>query len=274
MHIPLRFLAILFLCAFTAQTFLISSSSTAEAQNPSPGLTLRAPLKILVPAYFYPGAEWARLSNTAAGHRERVWAIGNPFNGPGNAFDPNYDAAFKTLRANGGRVVGYLHTTWGNRAIGDVQADVDSWLQWYSIDGFFVDEMDNVAGSNEAYYQSLFDYIRRQLPTGLVVGNPGTSTSQSYLFHDGERVATQLCLYEGHSGFLSWTPDPWTAAFAPSNFYALPYDTSVGVWQATVDHAYAMRCGWVYVTDDDLPNPWDTLPGYFETMAAYIAARY
>ena len=30
--------------------------------------------------------------------------------------------------------------------------------------------------------------------------------------------------------------------------------------------------GWIYVTDDDLPNPWDTLPAYWTNLTALVAA--
>ena len=36
--------------------------------------------------------------------------------------------------------------------------------------------------------------------------------------------------------------------------------------------AAANNVGWIYVTDDTLNNPWDTLPGYFEALVAAAAA--
>jgi len=231
-------------------------------------------MKVLVPAYFYPGVEWTRLAASSAKNPGRIVAIGNPFNGPGNAFDPNYQAVFTALRLNKGEVVGYVHTTYGNRPRQDVEADIDRWLQWYAIDGIFVDEMNNVPDTNERYFQHIHDYIQSKRPGSMVIGNPGTSTTEGYLISGRRRVSTQLCIFEKPNGFLNWKPPTWTAKYPRRNFCVLPYSTSAAQWQKFVDHAYAMNCGHVYFTDDVLPNPWDTLPGYFEPMVDYISARY
>src|SRR5262245_38829584 len=72
--------------------------------SPANPVLLDQRLRVLVPAYFYPlpGSPWSRLSAAAAAHPGRIAAIGDPFNGPGPAFDPAYDAVFRDLRASGG----------------------------------------------------------------------------------------------------------------------------------------------------------------------------
>lgn len=37
-----------------------------------------------------------------------------------------------------------------------------------------------------------------------------------------------------------------------------------------VEKAKEAGIGWIYVTDDVLPNPWDTLPSYWEAEIAAI----
>ena len=37
-----------------------------------------------------------------------------------------------------------------------------------------------------------------------------------------------------------------------------------------VDRAVTRRSGWVYVTDDVLPNPWDTLPPYWNAFVSRV----
>lgn len=236
----------------------------------------RAALNVLVPAYFYPvaGSPWDRLTQTAGLHPGRVGAIGDPFNGPGPSFDPTYDAAFRAFRAAGGRLIGYVYTSYGNRSAALVKADIDSWYSWYELDGIFLDEMDNVPGAHESYYLDLADHVRMHQAQAWIVGNPGSSTSPGYLFQGSSAVTSALCIYEGGSGFLAWQNDPWTEAYARRHFYALPYNTGGAGWQAAVDHAWSNHCGLVYVTDDVLPNPWDTLPAYFESMVQYVATNY
>ncbi len=61
----------------------------------------------------------------------------------------------------------------------------------------------------------------------------------------------------------------WHAQHAPGNFGIIPYAVP------SLDPAFVQTArqtvGWIYVTDDDLPNPWDTLPGYFPALLAELA---
>lgn len=268
--------------ALVAALALVSASpapqsSARAASHPQLAPTLvRPPLCVLVPAYFYPvpGSPWGRLDAAAAANPQRILAIGDPANGPGLAIDPSYTAAFQSFRASGGTLLGYVYTSYGARPLATVLADVDLWFSMYSADGIFVDEMDNTPGAHESYYRAIYVHVQAQRAHSLVVGNPGTSTVPSYLGSNVQPVVSALCINETGTGFLSWTSDPWVAMRARSHFYALPYATPANGWQAAVDHAFAQNCGFVYVTDDTLPNPWDTLPSYFESMVGYIAANY
>jgi hypothetical protein len=254
-------------------------AALGQVSNPASVRSARAPvlaepaLRVLVPAYFYPvtNSPWTRLSAVAAAHPGRITVIGDPYNSPGLAFDASYAAAFADFRAHGGTLLGYVYTSYATRPLAAVLADMDQWLAWYPLDGFFVDEMANTPGQFESYYRAIYQHARALIPDAPVVGNPGTSTAPSYLVWQGKRVASTVCIYEGGSGFSTWQSDAWVKALPRQNFYVLPYATPASGWQATVDHAFAENCGWVYVTDDVMPNPWDTLPAYFEALAAYVA---
>lgn len=233
-------------------------------------------LRILVPAYFYPvpGSPWTRLNAAAQAHQDRVFAIGNPASGPGVSIDPSYAQAFASFRASGGRLLGYVATSYGARPVTAVIADIDLWTQMYPVDGIFLDEMDNVPGAHEDYYGRLYKHVQARIPGGFVVGNPGVSTSESYL-HAGTRpVSDALCITETSTNFLTWHADPWVAHYRRQHFYALPYGVASGAWTPVVQHAFAENIGWLYVTDDVLPNPWDTLPSYFEALVTYVATNY
>jgi len=45
-----------------------------------------------------------------------------------------------------GKVLGYVDTRNGTRAINLVKADIDNWYGWYSIDGIFFDQMAATTG--------------------------------------------------------------------------------------------------------------------------------
>lgn len=251
---------------------LLASSSPVDAQRALPA---EQHLRVLVPAYFYPvpGSPWDRLIATSESNPTLVWAIGNPGSGPGAAIDPTYVATFTAFQRSG-RLLGYVYTSYGARPLVDVFADIDTWYAWYAPDGIFVDEMDNVPLAHESYYRAIFQHVAAAHPKAAVVGNPGTTSTLDYLDGAFGRCASTLCLFENSSGFLAYTPQPWVLTRPRREFYALPHSTAAADWPAVVDHAFASHFGWVYVTNDTLPNPWDTLPPYFEAMVDTIRARY
>lgn len=240
-------------------------------------------VNIMVPAYFNPSggsgaAGWAALNAAAAALPNRVVAVANPYNGPYNATLPEYAAAITSLQRASGRVIGYVHTTYSSRSLDLVKADVDNWYAFYpSLNGIFVDEVANTAG-HEAYYQDLYLYVKSKNSSSLVVNNPGTSTLPSYLFYNGSRITDVICVFEGNgSAALQWTQATWTSAYPRSNFFTLAYDVPANDdisnfdYETIIDRAYQQNVGWVYVTDDILENPWDTIATYFSDEVEYIA---
>lgn len=250
---------------------LCALGGALAAQQPPPPA-----LRVLVPAYFYPvpGSPWSRLNAMASAHPGRIHAIGNPASGPGGAIDPNYSATFNAFRASGGKLLGYVDSNYGQRPLGAVRADIVKWFAFYPLDGIFVDQMDNVPGGHERYYAWIHGFVKRHLPQAIVVANPGVSTTPSYLQLGATTIASALCIHENSTNFLQWSADPWVASFPRERFYALPYAVGASGWHACVDHAFAENVGWFFTTNDVLPNPWDTLPPYFETMVGYVAANY
>ncbi len=230
-------------------------------------------MRVLVPAYFYPvaGSPWERLTAAAALHPGRVAAIGNPASGPGASPDPSYVAAFGAFRAAGGTLLGYVPSGYGARPSAMVEAEMALWFGWYDAAGIFLDEMDNVPGAHEAYYRGLYAWLETNWPGKTLVANPGTASTLDYLDGAFGRCADALCLFESSAAFRVWSPDPWTVGRPRREVYALPYGVGASEWPAVVDHAARNRVGWLYTTDDVLPNPWDTLPSWFEAFVARVA---
>lgn len=177
------------------------------------------------------------------------------------------------MHNKGGRILGYVYTSYGNRSQSDVQADIDRWFQWYGtnyIDGIFLDEQASVSGK-ESYYKSIYQYIQSKKSAALVVGNPGTNTIESYLVSSGQRVTDVVCVFETDSAqFSSWTPAAWYSKYSRENFYVLLYNCSTGSWTTRIDQVKNKNVGWVYITNDILDNPWDTLPPYFGDLCNYV----
>lgn len=227
-------------------------------------------VNILLPAYFYPSSDpnqsfWDEM--TAAAGQVGITAIMNPANGPGSSANSDYTTAVDAFRAAGGKVVGYAHTSYGVRSQAEVLSEVASYASFYNIDGIFLDEMSNKSG-DLAYYQSLYSSIKSTNPGYRIFGNPGTNTLESYL-----TAADVLVTFENQTGYDTYTPDTWTNNYTADHFAHLLYNvTDEAAMLANVALAADRNVDYLYITNDTQPNPWDTLPHYWNAEVSAISA--
>ncbi len=229
-------------------------------------------IKIMVPAYFDPSSStyWDSLKVQSSKFPDRIYAIANPSSGPGKSFNSAYAAVIDSMHGNSGHVIGYVWTNYGRTTINKVESLIDTWYSFYpTIDGIFFDGMASSSGK-ESFYQTLYNYVKQKNSAALVVGNPGTNTLETYLYYNGSRVADVLCIFET-TGFNTWVPSSWCSNYSRTNFYAIPYDIPDTEWVSTVDRASSLNIGWIYVTDANTPNPYNTLPSYFDEECSYVA---
>lgn len=227
--------------------------------------------EILVPAYFYPSSDpnlsfWDEMT-AAASQGVSITAIMNPNSGPSTAVNSDYTAAVNAFRAAGGKVIGYVSTSYGARNASAVLADVNAYKNFYQIDGIFLDEMHNTA-DKLSYYQTLRTDIAGINASYKVIGNAGTNTLEAYT-----NAADVLITFENQSGYASNVPDAWTANYAANRFANLVYNIgSATEMQTIVGLAQSRNVGYIYVTNDNGANPWDTLPSYWKAEVTAVSA--
>ena len=233
-----------------------------------------APLGIMVPAYFYPepGGLWHSMSNAAT--RVPLTAILNPDSGPGASRDPAYAAAITNLQRAGGRVIGYVATGYSSSNSVTVKAQIDLFLDWYAVNGIFLDEMtDDDSAQHVAYYADIYQFVKAHNPVLTVTGNPGNKSVEAYLTRP---AVDMLVVFEDGAGYNSSPPDAWVTNHLARHFVHLPYAVpSAATMTNYVQLARQRNAGWVYITDDSLvpdQNPWDTLPAYWLKEVEYIRA--
>lgn len=136
----------------------------------------------IIPMYSYPvgkyQSEWEKLYNLNT--PKRVYVIINPNSGPGNKTDTNYADAINKLKAKGFRIIGYVHTSYGQRNLYSVKNDIDKWISLYgikNIDGFFIDETSNNI-KKYPYYSNIYSYASSK--GKLIILNPGTNINTAY----------------------------------------------------------------------------------------------
>lgn len=98
--------------------------------------------KIAVPMYFWPGLTvpcgWDSVLQAAA---DVDLLILNPDSGPGRERIETFGIKADLCRAAGQRVLGYISSDYMRRDIAEVLRDIERYRAWFSIDGFFIDEM-------------------------------------------------------------------------------------------------------------------------------------
>ncbi|HIP53659.1 MAG TPA: PEP-CTERM sorting domain-containing protein [Chromatiales bacterium] len=241
-------------------------------------------INLLVPAYAYPTATsqmWPSLTRAAESLKGRAAAILNPNSGPGTAVDSNYAQAIAGFRNAGGRVYGYVATTYGQRDAAEVKQEVDRYYSFYPalVDGIFFDEMANDLAKT-GYYRQLRDHVKSKQPEALVIGNPGTSylndSSNGATGFDADDYAASAdvlvsfeddeAAYRNHYRAPDWGPQ------SSDHIAHIVHSTGTDWEQELLDLAAARGAGWVYFTDDVEPNPYDEKPVYLDAEVAAIAA--
>jgi hypothetical protein len=252
---------------FVSNTFAIFLESSESAGNEwfpnvTGGLTytLAQELGIMVPAYFNPSshaAYWNELDFGAT--KLPLIAVMNPDSGPGTSQSASYTNALLQLHQAGGGVIGYVYTSQGSRALSAVEADINTYISWYDVDGFFLDEMANDANTNHYnYYQTIYQYIKSKGAQYTVTGNPGANTQQSYI---SIPTVDMAMIFEGYStNYTTWSPSSWVTNYPPAQFINLPHDvTSTTIMTNDINLAVSRNAGWVFVTDSsysDMPAYW------------------
>lgn len=227
-------------------------------------------VELLVPAYFYPGthtAEWQQLTDTAA--RQPLSVIINPDNGAGTAIDASHSTAINALRAAGGKVYAYVGTDWGARSFSEVTQEIDRYLDWYALDGFFVDEVSEYA-KDLGYFTDLGSHVRESNPALGLIGNPGTPADIGYL-----DIFDTLVIFEEFAHNLGQFVAPtYQNQFDASRFGMLLHGADAATMQSVIGGAPAANFGYAFVTDGQHNvNLWQGLPSYWnaETLAALPA---
>lgn len=242
-----------------------SSPSTPETpQSTSAPLTSKAtsdlcditstseePLKLLVPLYVYPGAAWDSLVDAA--DQVQIIAIINPNSGPLSTVDSSYTTYLSKLSNAGIEMIGYVHTSYGQRSISDVEADINTWAANYPlITGIFFDEASSDA-SELPYYTQAYQQAMSKPGYNQVILNPGAEPDQGYY-----SVSTSIVIFENEASNLAGTNFGSWVTCAPSeaeqsgykyHFSGIAHTAASGTESTYLSALAAKGMGLVYVTD-------------------------
>ena len=138
----------------------------------------------------------------------------------------------------------------------------DLYNDQFNIDGIFLDETStNVA--DLTYYSELYTYIQGKPNLDLVFLNAGTNIDEAFL-----SVADTIVVFEDSgAAWQNYQPDSYLANHTADRFAFLAHSVAnAAAIDSYLDLAVSRNIGYVYLTDDILDNPWDTLPAYWQDL--------
>jgi Spherulation-specific family 4 len=220
--------------------------------------------QVIVPAYSYPNPTtfW---DNAITAANPVQFVIADPANGPGRTRDARYVTVIARAQAAGIRVMGYVDTAYGLRSASSIKTDITTWRTMYGLTDIFFDQTAS-SGSYLAYYRDIANFVHAT-PGAITMLNPGVNVDEGYM-----QVADILNIFEGsRTMYASFAPAGWVASYPRNRFSHLIYSVSDAASMTTVLNLSATRgAGYVYITSDGMPNPWDVLPPYWAAEVAQI----
>ncbi len=185
-----------------------------------------------------------------------------------------FRAMVKDLRASGIRLLGYVSTSYGNRTLTTVRADIARYRQLfagqYAIDGFFLDETATIS-AKLPYYKALAVTIRRGAG-GYIMLNPGAYPTIPDLFKIGDVTVA----FEGTAADYAAAVSPSYAATLPASKIAHIVHTAPDTVQAVRDivtKARSLNAQYLFVTHLSAApgvNTFGTLPNQLSKLESEI----
>lgn len=211
----------------------------------------------LSPVTYY----WADWYNDASSKWGKTLSFGdalgfviiNVSSGSGTASDPDWVEQASRAKKSGARVLGYVRTTFGKRPKAEVMQEIQNHIDWYQVDGVFLDEAVNGWDDTQKpyipYYQDLHDTIKAQYGDIFwVINNPGTNTVEAML-----GTADVLMTYEQSADryldpATTVTPD-FYKKYPSSKFWHVVHDVTQENYVQVMEKAAGEHADHVYLTD-------------------------
>jgi hypothetical protein len=214
------------------------------------------PSGIIIPLYSPPSQFWSLVIQAKQANPGLPFImIVNPASGPGTSKQSNFTNGIERLKSVGVLVFGYVYTDYGKADLAAVEREVCEYKSWYGVDGIFFDAMPDVPGY-ERYYSTIGSYSRS---LGLyTAGNPGSPLPGTYM-----GAMDLYVIDEGRS------PPNATELYPREISASIIYGVSA-LTPSYVQSVSALS-GYVYITDNSEPDPYQALPSYFTKLVSILS---
>jgi parallel beta-helix repeat protein len=234
-------------------------------------------VSLLIPFYIYPDGtqnyqEWRNLAAIAQAHPATQITAIISHQGTNIWTDQYARTQFQNgisiLKTAGIKVLGYVPSTYSSRPLAELQSQkssspsIDSYLgiqDLTGVDGIFVDEMCSgyVASTCNAdsyqYYQAVQSKILQAKTNAIIVGNRGGSVADPNYY----KLADTIVNFENNQSAFNEAQYNTQASTTKSKNGVLIYNFDQS--NQTLINSLLAKAGMMYFTNDNLPNPWDTI---------------
>lgn len=212
----------------------------------------------IVPAYRWPTPNDALWDEWIFGGEKGDIIIINPSSGPGDFGSSTYSTIVETAQQAGKIVIGYVPLSYGKRDALEVVPDMEKYLQWYKVDGWFLDEAPNQE-ENRRYIALIGRWClvgREGRRPKTVVFNPGAHIWPGLV---AEVPGSIWVTHEDAWKVPGPVPQPMVASGRQACLiHTFPKDLGLQTTERVLQGAGGW--GYVFITHDTLPNPWDAEP--------------
>jgi hypothetical protein len=155
-----------------------------------------------------------------------------------------------------------------------IEEDIDMWYSLYdnNIGGIFFDEGWPECGDSNQYtslYKYINDYTKRKHPGAYTILNPGSPMVSCF----EDTMDTLLTFELDYNAYTnSYTPNDWTPK-DPRKLWHIIYNVPETAINEVIKLSKERGAGFVQLTNDVLPNPYDNLPdeSYMKTMMSAVS---
>lgn len=240
-------------------------SSTPSA--PSTQTTRVISQQVLIPMYKYPNpndAYWQQV--TSMGGSKIPYVVVNPSNGPGTSVDSNYVRQISTNINSGIQNIAYVATGYQSRSVTDILADIAKYGNLYGMNNFsgvFLDEMATGTDANARYMENVYKSIKSIYPNLMVVGNPGTSITDSIAPYSDifvtKEVSANTYLNNYYVPKSAFENDPANA----NRIMHIIYGATPAQYDEIIKLSRERNVGWLYIVND---TSYRSLPTNFSSL--------
>ncbi|MDO5089475.1 MAG: spherulation-specific family 4 protein, partial [Leptotrichiaceae bacterium] len=260
--------------SFAALVLSINTfSAYVNSKNPFASKVDRQ--SMIIPAYNYPDGVNDQYWNsiTGLGGSKVPYVIINPDNGSGDNPDPNYIRQIEMNKSAGIKNIGYIRTEYRDRSVAEVIAEVDTYFRLYgenNISGFFFDEIKVDDNRSVEYMQSIYNYVKSKSPDKLVMGNPGRQINDRMAPYADIYVTSEISADEYINRFSAPKSEFENNPANSGHIMHIIYGATPEQYETIVRLSRERNAGWLVITDDVQPNPYDGLPADIKRMAELI----